>query len=371
MSRTILNENEIIHAIGLTLLDGIGPVLSKKLIAFCGSAEAVFREKKQWLLKIPDIGPGRIEFLTTDVLHQAEKEMQYIHRNNIDVHYFISATYPQRLKYCDDSPLLLYSRGKMDLNAARIIAVVGTRNPTENGKQNTLQLVHALSSKNIMIVSGLAYGIDITVHRSCIQNNISTVGVLGHGLDRMYPFAHRSVAEKMLDDGGLLTEFASGTNPDRENFPKRNRIVAGMSDATIVMETSVKGGSMITAMLANDYNREVFAYPGRNTDEYSRGCNRLIRLNRAALVESAEDIIEMMCWQDDDKKTIAGQQSLFPELSEEEEKIFFLLKDKSEMEIDMIVIESGLSINKAAGVLLQLEFKNLIKCLPGKKYALR
>jgi DNA processing protein len=369
MSERSTKENELMHAIGLTLIEGIGPVLAKKLIAWCGSAEAVFREKKQWLLKIPDIGPGRVEKLSSEVLSRAEEEMKFIDKNEISVHYFTDKSYSQRLKYCEDSPLILFSRGNIDLNAERFIALVGTRTPTNYGREMAQCIIEELASKNIIAVSGLAYGIDITVHRTCVQNNVPTIGVLGHGLDRLYPYAHRSVAEKMTDRGALLTEFISGTNPDRENFPKRNRIVAGMCDATIVIESGVKGGSVITAMLANDYNRDVFAFPGRANDEQSGGCNRLIKLNRAALIESAEDFIEMMGWNENNKVTMAQQQSLFLELEGDEEKIYSLLKEKGELEIDLIALETGIAISKVSSLLLQLEFKSAVKSKPGKKYS--
>jgi DNA processing protein len=361
-------QREIFHAVALGLSEGIGPINAKKLIAHCGSAEAVFREKKQNLLRIPGIGEYTTKGIREDLMDRAHQEMEFIRKNKINIHYYQHADYPQRLKYCEDGPLVLFSLGKGNFNQQKSIAIVGTRNPTEYGKRFTEKLIADLKSYNVSIVSGLAYGIDICAHRACVKEKVPTFGVLAHGLDRIYPGIHRSVAEQMLEQGKLITEFMSQTNPDRENFPRRNRIVAGMTDATVVIETAVKGGSIITALLANDYSRDVFAAPGRAFDERSEGCNRLIKTNRAALLENAEDLIHAMGW-GTGGKTAPVQTALFPEMDKEEEVVFGILKKNGPTPIDLLTLESGMSMSHVSGLLLRLEFKGLVASKPGKMYA--
>jgi len=365
-------DEDLKFAIGLTLIEGVGPVTAKKLIAYCGSAEAVFVEKKAKLVKIPDIGEYTArKVVKADVLDRAEKELIFIRKNKITPHFYLDDSYPQRLKYCEDGPLVLFSLGKMKMNENKIISIVGTRKPTEYGKSFCEKLVSDLAEQHVTVVSGLAYGIDICAHRACVQNNLPTIGVLAHGLDMIYPSAHRSTAKKMLENGGLLTEFLSKTNPDKENFPKRNRIVAGMTDATLVIETSVKGGSVITANLANDYNRDVYALPGRAGDEYSAGCNFLIKSNRAALFESAEDIVKMMGWEKKDEKNKKQvQQKLFMDLDENEKIIVDFLKEKGDSQLDVIAMETESPVSKISSLLLTLEFKGIVRSMPGKKYCL-
>lgn len=365
-------DEQLKFAIGLGLLDGVGPVLAKNLIAWCGSPEAVFREKKAHLMKVPGLGSITLNKINTKVIERAEKEVEFIRKNNLQVHFYLDKSYSQRLRYCDDGPLLLYSKGNVNMNPERMIAVVGTRTPSEYGKMICEKFTRELREQNITVVSGMAYGIDICAHRTCVQENIPTIGVMAHGLDRIYPQVHRGVAEKMISAGGLITEFISDTNPDRENFPKRNRIVAGMCDAVIVIETGVKGGSMITAMLGNDYNRDVFAFPGRSIDERSAGCNRLIRLNRAALIENCQDFIELMGWQKkpEEKKQSEIQAALFQELSETEEKIVRAMKAKGNYHLDLLALDLDLPVSQLNALLLTLEFKGIIKGLPGKVFAL-
>lgn len=365
------NDERLIHTIGLGLLDGIGPVNARKLVAWCGSPEQVFREKKQNLMRTPGIGEITAKAIHTSVLDRAEAELQFIRKNKIKACTYLHDDYPRRLRNCEDAPLVLFSLGRSNLNAEKIVSVVGTRNPSEKGKEICEKLIADLQGKGITVVSGLAYGIDICAHRAALKNDVPTVGVLAHGLDRIYPASHRSTAQKMLEQGGLLTEFISHTNPDRENFPKRNRIVAGMCDATIVIETAIKGGSVITAMLANDYNRDVFAFPGRPGDEKSSGCNRLIKLNRAALAENAEDILGLMGWNDGpQQKKKEVQALLFPDLEKDELIVYEWLKEKGESGIDLITTSLQWPMSKVSSLLLSLEFKSVVKSLPGKRYDL-
>lgn len=363
-------DEELKLRIALTLIPGIGDILGKKLIAYCGSVEAVFRQKKSSLLKIPGIG----DFFANAVIRQnvfgmAEQEVCFIRKNKIRPLFFLDADYPLRLKNCADSPLLLYYKGNADLNCQRMLSVVGTRRATVLGKDCCNALIENLAGKGILIVSGLAYGIDICAHKACLKHGSSTVAVLAHGLDALYPVLHTTIAQKIVQQGGLLSDYPSGTHPDKENFPKRNRIVAGLSDATIVVESAVDGGSMITAEIASSYSRDVFAYPGRPEDEFSRGCNKLIKTNKAALVESAEDILNMMGWVEQQAKK-TKQTGLFYEADPQELKIMDSMRDKGNVHIDEISILSGLPVHKVSGYLLKLEFAGQLLSLPGKMYRL-
>ncbi len=358
----------LLYQIGITLIPGVGDIVGKKLIAYCGSVEAVFKEKKKLLLKIPGIGVQTVNsIINQKILERAEEEIKFIEKYKIDTFFYLDDKYPYRLKQCEDSPMLLFYKGNADLNAPKIISIVGTRKSSEYGKEICSSLIEGLIEQNILIISGLAYGIDTCAHKISLENNLKTVGVLAHGLDKIYPQLNKSLAEKIIKSGGLLSEFLSKTIPDRENFPKRNRIIAGLSDAVIVIESAVRGGALITADIANSYNRDVFAVPGRLYDKYSKGCNNLIKTNRAALVQSAEDIKYIMGWEITKKKP-KKQQQLFIKLSPEEETIVNILKEKQELGIDKISSLSKLTISKVASALLNLEFEGIIKCLPGKVY---
>lgn len=364
---------ELKYRVALSLVRGVGSVTGKTLVSYCGSAEAVFREKKYKLEKIPDIGPVTADaIINHSIFERAEEEISFIEKYKITPLFYTEKNYPSRLKNCNDSPLLLYYKGNADLNCPRIIAMVGTRSASSYGKSVCSEIITALSDKNILVVSGLAYGIDIAAHKATLKNEMKTVGVLGHGLDKIYPSMHRSVAERMLNSGGLLTEFTSKTKPDRENFLLRNRIIAGMSDAVIVIEAAVTGGALITAKIAASYNRDVFAVPGRTTDGFSQGCHQLIKSNIAALVESADDIMLMLGWKDADvdRKKRSVQKELFVELKPEERTLIDLFKDKSQLNIDFICNQSAMPASKVAATLLNLEFSGLIKSLPGKVYEL-
>lgn len=298
----------------------------------------------------------------------AEPYVEYFAKKPFQPRFFQSEHFPARLNHCDDAPLLLFSHGNMDLNALKVVSIVGTRKASEYGKAICDELLHSFAGKNIVVVSGLAYGIDIYVHQLCVKLGIPTIGVLGHGLDRVYPSVHKNTASLMLVNGGLLTEFLPGTKPDRMNFPMRNRIVAGMCDATIVIESGEKGGSLITAELANDYNRDVFAFPGDISREYSKGCNRLIQQNKAHLITESADFFRIMGWEDSPKP---AQQKLFAgELSEDERAILGLLEGKESASVDFLSLKSGLAVHVVSTSLLNLEFNGLVKALPGKRYKL-
>src|SRR5215217_203962 len=253
-----------LHQIALTFLNNIGPASAKALMSYFGEAESIFKVPAKKLLKVPGIGEKTVASLNfDDALRKAEAEMRFIEKQGIDVLFYTDAEYPKRLKNCVDSPVLLYNKGKANLNNARVVSIVGTRNITEYGRDLCKQLVEELRQYDVLIVSGLALGVDVAAHKECLKHSVPTVGVVGHGLDRLYPSANSSTADKMLENGGLLSEYPSGTKPDRENFPQRNRIVAGMADVTVVIEAGIKGGALITAEIANSYNRDVFAFPGR------------------------------------------------------------------------------------------------------------
>jgi DNA processing protein len=305
-----------------------------------------------------------------DILGNAEKEIGFIERYKITPLFFQHESYPQRLKNCLDSPILLFYKGNADLNANRVVGIVGTRKATEYGKGMTHELITGLVHQQVLIVSGLAYGIDSCAHRCSLDTGLNTVGVLGHGLDTVYPWLHRPMAERMVGQGGLLTEFLSNTKPDRSNFPRRNRIIAGMCDAIVVVEAGRKGGALITAEIANSYNRDVFAVPGRLTDPYSDGTNYLIRTNRAALIQKADDIEYLMGWKTDSTVIPATQRKIFIEMTPDEERIVALLQENGQLGIDEICARVEAHVSKVSAALLNREFEGIVKCLPGKAYSM-
>lgn len=366
-----MDLNELPYQMSLTLIEGIGDVNAKNLLAYCGSSKEVFKQKKSHLLKIPGIGEYLANSIVNSkaVLKKAETEIKFIQKFKITPLFFTDENYPVRLKYCSDSPVMLYYKGNADLNKEKIIGVVGTRKPSDYGKEKTRELVADLKSSNAIIISGLAYGIDIWAHKTALDNGLETVGVLAHGLDRVYPQIHDKIARKMLEQGGLLTDFMSGTNPDAVNFPKRNRIVAGLCDALVVVESKRQGGSLITATIAGSYNKDVFAFPGKANDPLAEGCNGLIKRNKASLIENAEDLLYAMQWEEkENKKNSPKQTALLLNLSEEEKLILTLFDAKSEIHIDELGHLAQLPISKLAGLLLQMEFSNIIKSKPGKMY---
>ncbi len=364
---------DLLHQLALTLVPNIGDVHAKILVQHFGDAPSIFKTKVSQLEKIEGIGTVRARSIKHfNDFATAEKELQFIEKFKIKTFFLNDKDYPQRLLNCYDSSTLLFYKGIADLNVSKIVAIVGTRSNTDYGKLFTEKLVKDLSAQNILVVSGLAFGIDAFAHKAALKNNLKTVGIVGHGLDKIYPTEHTALAKDMIkDDGGILTEFFSGTKPDKHNFPLRNRLVAGISDATVVVETSIKGGSMITAKLADAYNRDVFAVPGRTTDKNSGGCNYLIKHNKAILLTDAEELIDVMGWADKKSKVKSkSQRDLFIEMTAEEKIVVQLLQEKDAVAIDAINLQSGLSSSSVAAAILNLEFQGVVASLPGKMYKL-
>lgn len=364
-------HEQTLYLVALSKVPGVGDARAKKLVAYCGGAKEVFSKPAYILSKIPSIGSGLAStILSAKVMHLAEAELDFAQKHNIRAISFLDEAYPQRLKHCIDSPLILYAKGKGNINPARAISIVGTRNATQDGKAFTETLVQELASANATIISGLAYGIDVAAHRACLKYDVPTIGCLAHGLDTIYPKVHKSTANEMLEKGALITDYPIGTNPDRENFPKRNRIVAGMADATIVVEAGIKGGALITAELAFDYDRDVFALPGRFNDTYSAGCNKLIKEHKAALITSASDVLKALGWDlTDTQPKHQPQTKLLIDLTEEQEKVVSVLRQQSHT-IDRLTVLSGYPMSKVVSILLELEFDGVVSSLPGKVYKL-
>jgi DNA processing protein len=361
-------DNDLLYQLALTLIPNIGPVHAKILLQHF-DAPGIFNAKRHILEKIEGIGTLKANCIRNfSDFKTAEEEIRFIEKYKITPLFITSAAYPRRLLNCYDSPILLYYKGSADLNTSRVISIIGTRNHSDYGKMLTEKLVAGLEDMNVTIISGLAYGIDALAHTASLKHRISTIGVLAHGLDQVYPPVHADLEKEMVkENGGLLTEFRKGTKPDRHNFPNRNRIVAGMSDATIVIETGIKGGSMITVELANGYNKDVFAFPGRTTDSKSGGCNYLIKTNKAILLTDAAQLAEMMGWAASTANN-KKQKELFIEMTAEEQTILKILRQKETVHIDELHQHSGLSSSAVAAAILNLELQNVIVSLPGKLY---
>jgi DNA processing protein len=365
-----MSEVSLKHKIALGLIPRIGDITARKLVSHFGSVEGIFHEPYRNLIKIPGIGSSIAKYISDrSYLDIAEKEVEYISKNNIRTYFYLDNDYPFRLKQCDDSPVVFFFMGDCDLDSAKILSVVGTRNATNRGKEICEKIIGGLASghPDLIIVSGLAYGIDITSHKSALTNNLQTIGVLGHGFKTTYPSVHTSTAKAMVKKGGLLTDFLSDALPERNNFLKRNRIIAGLSDATIVIESGIKGGALITADIANSYNRDVLAVPGRPEDQWSAGCNNLIKSNKAALTESSDDIEYILNWKPEKSKPPV-QRTLFSELDDTEKMIYELLMKQGELTIDNICRTLGIPVYKLSSLLLQMEFKGFLKCYPGNVY---
>jgi DNA processing protein len=365
-----MNETELYYTLALTQVEGIGNIMSKKLLMHFGNAEKIFQAKKSQLLAIENIGKITYEKLQNKTaFEKAERELKFISDNAIQTYFYLDSNYPERLKHCFDSPLLLFSSGEMQWQQQKIISIVGTRQITNYGSDFCKKLIEELAPLQPTIISGFAYGVDITAHIAAMDNGLQTIGVLAHGLDQIYPRSHSKYRKEIEKNGGLLTEFLSNSNPDRENFVKRNRIVAGMSEATIVIESAEKGGSLITAQIACDYNRDVFALPGRTTDKYSQGCNTLIKTQKAMMITSAADIIYNLNWDiPTSKKNKTIQRQLFISLSEEEQLLYNYLQKQGKQLLDVIALECNLPIFKTSSVLLNMELKGVIRPLPGKLF---
>ncbi|TVZ16223.1 DNA-processing protein DprA [Maribacter sp. MAR_2009_72] len=369
MNTTQHTADELIAILRLQHVPHIGDTLSKKLIAHCGSPSAVFEEKRQNLLKIDGIGTHTTKHLF-DAIHQeaAEDEYKYIIAQQISCTYFKDDTYPAYLKHCIDGPILLFQKGNIDLERQKIISVVGTRNITSYGTAFCEQFIADIAPLNPIIVSGFAYGVDICIQREAINQGLQTIGCLAHGLNQIYPKVHAKYQSDVLKNGGFFTEFWSTSNPERENFLKRNRIIAGISEATVVVESAEKGGSLVTADIANGYNRDVFAVPGRTTDKYSLGCNNLIKQQKAHVMTSAADLVYLLNWEVEEKKQKTIQKQLFIELDETEQGIYTYLQNNGKQMLDSIALDCSLPIFKASSTLLGMEMKGVIRPLPGKLF---
>tara|TARA_R110002049_G_scaffold307520_1_gene508226 strand:- start:37429 stop:38616 length:1188 start_codon:yes stop_codon:yes gene_type:complete len=364
-----MTENDLLYTLALQQVQNIGDITAKKLISHCGTAEAVLKEKKQNLLKIDGIGSALLSDLhQTKYLTIAEKEIQFIKDNGIDYVFFQEDAYPEKLKHCIDGPILLFQTGHINLERKRIISIVGARKITTYGIAFCEQLIETLVPYNPVIVSGFAYGADITAHKAAIKNNLQTVACLAHGLDQIYPKTHKKYMVDVEKHGGFFTEFTSYDNFDKQNFLKRNRIIAGVSQATIVIESAEKGGSLVTADIANSYDREVFAVPGRTSDTQSVGCNNLIKHQKAHMLSNPLDVPYILNWDLGDAKKPTIQKQLFVELDATEKTIYNYLKEHEKQQLDVIAITCHLPIFKVASVLLNMELKGVIRPLPGKLF---
>ena len=364
--------DDLIYKIALSFIPGIGSITAKSLIAYTGSAEQILKEKEKVLRKIPGVGSILARhIMQANVIARAEKEVEFIRKNNIKAFFYLDEDYPQRLLGCADAPIILYVKGNPFLNSPKAISIVGTRHATEYGRNMADQFITVLAERGykILIVSGLAYGIDIQAHKLALRLGIPTVAVLGHGLETIYPSIHTPIAREMVEkSGGLVTDFPCYSKIDRTNFLRRNRIIAGMSDATIVIESAKKGGALVTADIANSYNRDVFAFPGRVGDIYSQGCHFLIKSNRTALIETVSDLEYVMNWSAAKSLPDAVQPCLFYDFNQDEKLIVDLLRDEGQTAIDLICIKTRLPMNKVSPTLLNLEFAGIVKGLPGKVF---
>ncbi|MEM9077850.1 MAG: DNA-processing protein DprA [Bacteroidota bacterium] len=367
-----MTEKEIIASLRLQCIRNVGSITAKKLIAHCGSPEAVFTDKIKQLSRLHGVNHAVLEELTNkNYLRTAEEELYFIQNENIQVTYFEDENYPSFLKHCIDAPIVLFSKGKIDLKGRKIISVVGTRNITSYGKAFCEQFISEIAPLNPIIVSGFAYGVDITIQKLAMEHNLQTVGCLAHGLNQIYPKSHLKYVNGIMDNGGFVTEFWSSSSPDRENFLKRNRIIAGMSEATIVVESAEKGGSLVTADIAHSYNREVFAVPGRYTDKYSKGCNGLIQTQKAHMLTSAAELVYFLGWDWEEKNGEISadiQKELFIEMDATEQRIYKYLESHGKEQLDLIAIECQLPVFKASSTLLTMEMKGVVRTLPGKLF---
>ncbi len=364
---------DLLYKVALTKIPLVGAVTAKNLVSYCGGVREVFYAKKQDLLKIPGVGEQTaLNIIRQTVLEEAEKELDFLEQNGVVSLFYLDKNYPQRLRHFNDAPVMLYYKGSVNLNHPHTIGIVGTRTPSHQGLAICEELVEGFVPYNPIIISGLAYGIDVTAHRKSLEVGLPTIGVLGHGLGRIYPAQHRKTAMEMIACGGLLTEFPSQVGPERENFPMRNRIVAALCDALIVVETAARGGSIITAQQANDYNKEVYAIPGRIKDKFSQGCHFLIKNNLAALAETAEDVAKGLGWdlEKSQKKVLNTQLELFSELTDTEKLIIDIIQAEDESGVDQLSYQTKIPNSELASLLLNLEFKGIVRSLPGKRYVL-
>jgi DNA processing protein len=363
-----MTEQDLFHLLALQQVEGVGDIVAKKLINHCGSATEVFKTKTSQIAAIDGIGSVLVQKLKDKtIFEKAEEELHFIKSNNINVAYFQDENYPNRLKHCIDGPVLLFTSGNIDLKNKKTISIVGTRQITSYGMEFCRKLIEDLAPLDPVIVSGFAYGVDIFAHQLAMEYDLQTIGVVAHGLNQIYPKTHKKYVAKVEQNGGFMTEFWSSSNPEKENFVRRNRIVAGMSEATIVIESAERGGSLITANLANEYNRDVFAVPGRTTDKYSQGCNNLIKTQKANVLTSAADLVYILNW-DIESKAKPVQKQLFVTLEDDEQKVYdYLLKNGKEL-MDIIALRCDFPIYTISGMLLNMELKGVIRPLPGKLF---
>ncbi len=362
-----MNTDDLKYKIAISKIPGLGPVNTKNLISYCGGIKEVFEADKRKLLKTPGIGEVTANSILQNkhLLKDFEDEIKFITKNKIKTRFYLDADYPFLLKQCPDAPLLFFEKGNISYENRKIISIVGTRNATQRGKDICEEIIKDLAEAghNPIIVSGLAFGIDISAHKAALKYGLETVSVLAHGFDRIYPAKHKNIASQIVNQGALITEFNKNSEFERQNFLQRNRIIAGLSHATVIIESAGKGGSLVTADIANSYNREVFAVPGRLDDKYSEGTNRLIKTHKAFLLQSAKDIEYILNWE---QTANPKQQILFAELSEDEKIIAKILQENGKSVIDYICKKTGFNSAKTSAILLEMEFKNAVRCLPGK-----
>jgi DNA processing protein len=368
--------DELKYYIALTLIPGVGDILAKRIIAYCGSAQAVLTSTRDTWQKIPGIGSALVNELTThrqQALKQAEQELLFIEKNKIKTYCYCDNAYPERLRRCEDAPVVLFAKGNIDFNRTKFLSVVGTRQATPYGQMHCEKIIGQLAERghNPVIVSGLAYGIDICAHRAALQNKLDTVAVMATGLNKIYPSSHVATAHQILEHGAWVSDFVSSAPLDRKNFLKRNRIIAGLSDATLIVESRIKGGALVTADIAMSYNRDVLTLPGRVGDLASEGCNALIKQNKAALAETVADIEYTLGWQQTSGKASAKQMTLFNDLSEEEQQIFTILQTQDTVGIDALAYRTNIAVGPLSALLIRMEFKGMIKNLPGNQYTLK
>lgn len=361
---------QIREKVALTFIPRVGNILAKQLISYAGGPEEVFALSPGELSKIPRIGPNLARSIERDkIFKKADETIEHCIKNNIELLFYLDLGYPNKLKDIEDAPVLLYKKGKGDVNYKKTIGIVGTRNATPYGIKVTSKIIEEIKDQNVQVISGLALGIDIQSHKSCIENNVSTVGVMATGIDTIYPERHKSIAEEMYEKGAVLTEYPIGTKPDPKRFPARNRIIAGMSDAIIVVEAAHKGGALITAEVANSYNKEVFAVPGNLGNPYSTGCNNLIKAHKAYIYTNTKDLEYYLGW--DDNATQSKDSSLdFSILNDCEKRIADVLKDSPNIILDELSRKTQLQVNELAINLLTMEMNGYVKANPGNKYEL-
>lgn len=369
--RYCMNESQRLHHVALTMVPHVGDTHIALLLSHFTDAEAIFRAGRKELETVSGIGSVRARSIKSfNDFSKAEAQLNYAEKNHVQILVRGHQGYPQKLDHCIDAPHILYYRGSASMNSKKVVSVIGTRSPTAYGKDRVVELISALASHNVLVASGMAYGIDTFAHQESVRQGIETIGVLGHGLQTIYPFTNKSLAAEMLGCGGLLTEFVLGTAPDKQNFPRRNRIVAGMADVVVVIESGEKGGSLITAGIANSYNIDVLAYPGRSSDLQSAGCNMLIRTNRAALITCGKELVEFMNWVPRKEPVKAVQQAIFHDLSAEEQRVFDLISEHSPVSVDELIGRSGFKTALVSSVLFSLEMYGLVSPIPGKLYGL-